>query len=248
MSTLIFLSGGVDSAVLAMALAAQPSIYGQHTQGRTLHLLSYTRPEMVAKHRKSLSPLVKAIRDTSKASGWGSVKLTVEPCPLKASPDEDIPVGGHQTEYPLLSGYGPDRDSAPYTTGLHLWLASVALNLLAHEPLPPYGPREAFWGFQEDGPYWAAKEAGKAPSNDASEGWVASLNAMMGQTPTRTRFRAPFLENKLDRPQVVDLGLQLGTPFEHTSSCMYGWAPSGCGICHQCVRRARVFTSFGVKT
>ena len=239
MDALLFYSGGIDSTVLATNIAKHPHEFGI-TAGGSLALVKMVKP--------GGSSQVKGFRDWLRAQDTAmDVYFQTATCNLLDAQPDDVPEGGHQTQYPLLSGYAPDRDSAPYTPALHLWLAGYGANLLARQPLPAYGPRKAFWGFQEDGPYWTAKDAGKVPPNDASEDWVKALNALMDQAPTKVRFYAPFLERRMDRSHIVDLGESLGVPWELTSSCMYGWNPQGCGVCHQCVRWARVFASKGIK-
>ncbi len=243
MSTLVFLSGGVDSAVLAAAIAKEPYSFGLSPRNTSLCLFT----QGGEKKRSQLQPLLTwLVASAYKGGFWSDVQVSFEESPLDDSPCDPMPEGGHATSYPLVAGYAPDRDSAPYTTGLHLWMASMATNKLAHTPLPQNGPRTAFWGFQEDNPYWQAKEAGKDLSCDASEDWLGALNRLMSTTPTKTRFRAPFLENRMDRVQIVKLGQRLKVPFGKTSSCMYAWDPKGCGVCHQCVRRAKVFKALEV--
>lgn len=239
MDTLLFFSGGVDSTVLAAAIAREPYVFGlKPGKDSLLYLLT-------AKSKGTkLAPLFRWLQMNTEFR----VALIEADCPLTPSEQEDMPAGGHQTTYPLLSGYAPDRNSAPYTAGYHLWLAAAATNLLAQSPAPPHGHRRAFWGFQEDGPHWEAFEAGKVPKNDASPGWVAALNALAGEAPTKVRFEAPFLDRRLDRTDIVRWGQALDVPFELTSSCMVSWNPKGCGLCHQCVRRQRVFNYCGVKT
>ena len=243
MTALVFLSGGIDSTVLAATIAQHPYQHGVKPEG-PLHLFTAVEGSSVAKKRKELGPLVRWLK--SLATAWDEVTWTIEETELIPSPQYEMPAGGHHP-YPLLTGYAPDRDSSPHSMGLHMWMASKAVNILGQEAVPPYGPRKAYWGFQEDGPYWGRRDDGYGSrSNDASPEWVAALNALMGATEVRVRFEAPYLHSMVDKEQIVSIGQALQVPWEMTSSCMYGWSPYGCGICHQCVRRGQVFASKGI--
>ena len=239
MSALLFFSGGIDSAVIATILAQQPEMYGISSTAPII-LLAHASPGERAKKEKRLAQLARAC-----FTAYGSHRYELEVVEMPLHEHDQLPIGseGHSGQ-PLITKWKPDRDSCPYTSGLHMALASLAVNRLAFLPRPTSGFRTAFWGFQEDNLAWEAQDAGKLPKNDASEAWVKSLNGLMGQSPTKTRFRAPFLESRLSKYQIVQLAQRLGTPLKLTSSCIYGW--EGCGRCWQCNRRANVFRALAI--
>jgi 7-cyano-7-deazaguanine synthase len=76
---------------------------------------------------------------------------------------------------------------------------------------------------------------------------VGKLNEIAaGLKEPEMTFHAPFLDARMDRTQIVQMGLEVGAPLELTSSCIRGWKVN-CGICCQCLNRQKAFRYLGVK-
>ncbi len=243
MSALIYFSGGIDSATLAVDVSRYPHRYGVSPEGRDLILFSYTSDDP-AKKRKNLVPLVNVIHNV--ATPWANIRHEVVHCPLKQYEVKEWQDGGAQSLDPAITKYKPDIDALPYCAGQIVWAAGVAMNILRTERTQPYGPRQALFGFQFDGPRWKAADAGKLRPLDITPKFVASLNSVAKAAGEPIVYRAPFLENRMDRTQIVRLGLELKVPWEHTTSCVEGWRVQ-CGYCNQCLRRERTFKYLGIK-
>lgn len=241
MTAAIIFSGGIDSSVLAADVASRPFNYGIVPDG-DLHLIT-----IKSGHKKSLGPLVDWIR--SIRNGWGEVHHHYEKSRLFDLPMSEIPDGGHQTGYHILSKYAPDVLSTPHTPAMHSWIASLAVNrLVCSSEVPATGRRMVFFGFQDDPPFWDQWDRDKTLCrNDASLDFIDRLNDLYASTNAKVRFAAPFLTNRSSRTAIVRMGEDLGVPWKLTSSCMYGWNPDGCGICAQCIRRSAVFAYEGIE-
>jgi 7-cyano-7-deazaguanine synthase len=61
---------------------------------------------------------------------------------------------------------------------------------------------------------------------------------------TRIGIEVPFVEDA--KRDVVERGVDLGVPFEHTWSCYRDEAPA-CGTCDACAYRLEAFQSVGVR-
>lgn len=244
---IIIYSGGMDSTVLAYDIIQRPYAYGL-TPAKDEYLRLVTFHKLDERPLKNLSPILASLSKEAAYSEWAGVDVTPAHCPLLEFASKPMPEGGHATHSPLLSKFGPDRSSLSVAPGLHQWIASIALNVAAvKDPIPANGPRSIFFGFQADAPFWEQwDEAPKKLRHDASPAFVDSLNKLVSTTPIYVKFRAPFLENRMDKLHVVKLGLRNGVPFSRTSSCVTSWNPKGCGLCYQCVVRAKALTAAGV--
>lgn len=222
---LVFFSGGLDSVVLTYDVAKHPWRYGiEDEQDKTLILFSYGEPAK----KRHLAPLVNEVLKVSK---WGEVQHVVAQCPLNEAPRQKA--SSWQTLDPMVSGYR--MDMMPHSPGLHLWLASFAVNLLTFA-----GAREqeevALFGFQYNGPAWEKHYDGELPPNDTSPEFIESMNKLMFETGEPVQFRAPFLEWRLTKPLIVKMGREIGAPMKMSSSCREGWQKN-CGVCGQCMLR-----------
>lgn len=231
---LVCFSGGLDSAVLAFDVAQHPYRYGVGSN-EILHLLT-----IGTRKKKKLQPLVDCLRGYAQLE----VQHHLHDCPLIEQDRSAIPEGGTQVaSIPLAIDYRPDFDAMPHTPGLHMWLASVATNILAFDPDPLHGPRQAFFGFQFDGVTWNRYDKGELLPNDASPAFVDALNALVATAGDEVRFSAPFMDARMDKTMIAKLALDLGVPLQWTDSCIDGKA---CGVCVQCMRRHVVFRSLGI--
>lgn len=235
---LVFFSGGIDSTTLAWDVARFPERYGvRASKNADLVLFSYTHD--VEETKRNLLPLVDRLQSESQLY----VIHRVEECPLypfdNDKPPKDMP------EHPLLSDRPQDINSMPYTNGLHMWLASWAANLLYNCPESKQPNEEqAFFGFQYDTEEWAVYDSGKMRHNDTSPEFVAALNDAALYGFMRVTFRAPWMENRMNREMIVRHAKRIGVPLDMTSSCIRGWK-ADCGRCCQCKRRNRILRKVG---
>jgi len=80
---------------------------------------------------------------------------------------------------------------------------------------------------------------------DSTPGFVESFNkTLQHATLDRMELVAPLIE--LEKPDIVQLGAELGAPFELSWSC-YRSLEKPCGKCESCVRRGRAFAQAGVR-
>lgn len=248
---LVYFSGGIDSTVLAFDVAKNPHRYGVVKGKRTkLFLLSYTElsdehrnaAKDIEKKRKCLDPIVKAITKVSKLE----VEHIVHPCDLENHQQEPEPEGGMVSADALVSQYRPDILALPFTPGQLIWASAYAVNYL-REVNQPWWKEQAMWGFQWDGPRWRMYDEGKLRRTDISPDFVAALNSVVhAGGEDNIVFRAPYLENRMDRTQIVLMGQEIGVPLHLTSSCTRGFK-ANCGYCVQCMRRQRTFKHLGIK-
>lgn len=97
-----------------------------------------------------------------------------------------------------------------------------------------------YTAFQFDQPEWdAADESGGFGTVDTSPAFVEGFNvlAASGAFTKPVRLEAPFLEARMTKQAIVDLGKTLMVPLSKTHSCEF-YPP--CGECHQCKIRKEV--------
>jgi 7-cyano-7-deazaguanine synthase len=238
---LLFFSGGIDSSTLAFDIAQHPWRYGVRGSEK-LFLLTST-PGDVRTKKRQLQPLVAALGEKSTLD----IDHQLVSCPLASEVQEDVAVGGMQILNSVqCADYDPDQAALPYSPGLTLWLASMAVSVLMEEKEPPWGYKQAFFGFMGDGSYWKALEEGEIRSHDTSPDFLGKLNVAVEASGEPVLFRAPYFDGRLDKAMIVRLGLEVGVPFGLTSSCILGWGKN-CGLCNQCIRRQAVFRSLHVE-
>ena len=250
---LLFFSGGLDSTVLAYDILTCPERYGISLEGQpTMTLLTAAfSPEERTQKRKNLKTLVQGMR-TLNSRVAVEHKIIVVPSYF-GSYDRDLSVveGSveiHTAARPNGSSVSLTRQyrSSHYTPGLHMFLASVAISLFHKEGTAPHHNRpQAFWGFKFEGPVWEAMDAGQGAQSDTTGEFVDATNRLvetMGHSPAPF-FRAPLLENRMDRYQTVVLAKALGVPIELTSSCINGWMAQ-CGHCRQCMVRNQALAAY----
>jgi 7-cyano-7-deazaguanine synthase len=72
---------------------------------------------------------------------------------------------------------------------------------------------------------------------------VVDVGTRRGVEGTTIRIVAPLIDST--KADIVERGVELGVPFEHTWSCYRG-RPAACGTCESCVLRLRGFAMAGV--
>ena len=232
----LFFSGGIDSTVLAYDLGVRPYAYGIDYEYEDLVLVTYG---------KSGAKRVKRLADSVSAVTRGNVVIHSFNNPLTSYDQAMVPAAGHATMVPSVGPYTWDRRSMPYTPGVMTWLASLAFNIVYDWELPTGRP-QVFFGFQYELQAWAAHDRAEMPANDTSPQYIDALNNLSAAAGEPARFRAPFLENRMTRFQIVQLGLQLRAPLQDTHSCLM-LTDTHCGRCCQCIKRDLAFGILGVK-
>lgn len=227
-------------------------MYGISCEGGEPLVLLTVAYEGAAKKKRQLAPLIAFIKKTS------VFKVIHKVIEVPTYLVECQRYGGNPLEGSLFYHVATTKDmtptkarevnSKPYTPGLHLWLASIAVNDLfwrRRRGLPHHNPPQAFFGFKYEGAVWDAHERGGVPKNDTSPEFIDALNKLMEvsvESP-RVLFRAPFLDQRLDRFHTVALCYQFGIPVELTSSCTNGWKRD-CGHCSQCAIRNQAILAY----
>ena len=232
----LFFSGGIDSTVLGYDIAKRPFAYGIDYEYEDLVLVTYGK-DGTKRANKFVDKLIIDARVTVDVRSFTS--------PLESYEPEMVPAAGHATMVPSVGPYTWDRRSMPYTAGLMTWLASLAFNLTYDWSLP-HGKPQVFFGFQYEPQAWAAYDRGQLAPNDTSPAYIDALNRLSKAAGEPARFRAPFLENRMSRHQIVQLGKDLKVPLTDTHSCLL-LRDTHCGRCCQCIKRDLAFGILGIK-
>ena len=231
----VFFSGGIDSSVLAYDIAKRPFAYGVDFEYEDLVLVTYGKDGR-KRANKFTDELIKDVRVTVDVRWFES--------PLESYDPEMVPAAGHGTMVPSVGPYTWDRRSMPYTPGLMTWLSSLAFNLVYNWELPN-GKPQVFFGFQYEPQAWAAYDRRKLAANDTSPAYIEALNKLSKVAGEPAHFRAPFLDNRMSRYQIVELGKSLKVPLKDTHSCIM-LRDAHCGRCCQCIKRDLAFGILGI--
>ena len=237
---LLFFSGGIDSVVLAFDVAQHPYRYGiANPDATALTLLTVSSKKRDAE--KQLKPILTSLHKVSRIA----IAHEVQADGLYTEAANQLPLGGAPTINPYSVRVKGQILATPYTAGWLLWMGAVAMNRLYGED-ESYNPAQAFIAHQWDGPTWEAYDKGQFSGFDSSPEFYENLNRTIKTCRERVMVRAPFVENRMNKAMVVQLGLEVGAPLELTSSCIYGWK-TVCGQCFQCLIRQAAFKSLGIK-
>lgn len=252
---LIFFSGGLDSTLLAYDVLTCPERYGISLEGSPVLILltAAFSPEERREKRRNLRKLVERIGGINPRVRVEH-QIVVVPRYLGSYERKlDVVEGSaeiHTAARPTGSTTSLLRQymTSHYTPGLHLFLASVAINFLHRDItgiLPHHNRPQAFWGFKFEGPVWEAMDRGEGAPSDTTWDFVDAMNKVtvtLGHNPSPL-FRAPWIENRMDRYQTVVLANKLGVPIGMTSSCINGWMVN-CGHCRQCMVRNQALAAY----
>lgn len=153
-------------------------------------------------------------------------------CPLLSSSTEDIPELSY-AEQIEKNGEGMVSTYVPFRNGLLLAsVAAMAMSLYPNEPV------DIYLGAHAD------DAAGEAYA-DCSPAFTDAMDlAISIGTYGNVHLKAPLVH--LNKAEVVNLGLELGTPYRLTWSCYKG-GQEPCGKCGTCIDRANAFKANGIK-
>ena len=90
---------------------------------------------------------------------------------------------------------------------------------------------------------WNGEEGTTFPDN--SEEYLNEFNELINVgSPNKIKIEAPTI--KLNKEEIVTLGIKVGAPMELSYSCYKG-NDKQCGVCESCMRRKRAFEQLGIK-
>ena len=235
---LLFWSGGLDSTTLAFDIAKHPWRYGIEI-GKGSPSLVLVTYGVDKKKRTGMRKLWDTLPNV-KEPGWLGLEWTEIAVPF---PKEEVVRRTWSTAHPLATGV--DAEHMPFTPGLHLFLASYAVNRLRQEAdqLRGHEKAQAFFGFQYNAPEWDRFDSGELPDNDTSPDFIAALNAVVEASGESVVFKAPFLDKRMTKPMIGQMAAEIGVPVSATSSCIYGWNED-CGTCPQCMLKGSAMVAF----
>ncbi len=222
MRVLVLSSGGVDSST---ALGLAVSKYG--ADNVTALSISYGQ-----KHDKEIEAAKKV------AAFYGVEQLFLDlslifqysDCSLLKQSTEEIPEESYEVQIQKTKGEKPVSTYVPFRNGL--FLSSAASIALSKECGVIY------YGAHAD-------DAAGFAYPDCSEVFNDAMNkAIYEGSGHQLKIEAPFV--RMNKAEVVKLGLKLGVPYELTWSCYEG-DDKPCGKCGTCIDRARAFAANGVE-
>ena len=152
-------------------------------------------------------------------------------CSLLTQSTEEIPEGSY-SEQISKSESGVVSTYVPFRNGLMLSaIASLGMSIFPNDEI------HIFLGAHAD------DAAGNAYPDCSVAFTDAMSNAIYEGTGHQVIVETPLV--KMNKAQVVKLGLELGTPFELTWSCYHG-SDKACGRCGTCIDRLEAFKANGV--
>lgn len=222
MRALVLSSGGVDSTT---ALGLAVSKYGAEN---VISLsISYGQ-----KHDKEIEAAKKV------AAYYGVEQLFLDlslifqysNCSLLKQSSEEIPEESYEEQIKKTNGEKPVSTYVPFRNGL--FLSSAASIALSKDCSMIY------YGAHAD-------DAAGFAYPDCSQDFYEAMNqAVYEGSGHQLKIGAPFV--KLNKAEVVKMGLELGVPYELTWSCYEG-GDKPCGKCGTCLDRAKAFAANGVE-
>ena len=228
MKGLVVLSGGIDSTVL---------MYWLHSQGYELEAFycdygqatSDTQYKYLFEHCANLQIPICPHRVywPSWARGKGTLFQAGSPGPQMKDPYEAIGMSEEQ-----FAHYQTERrDFLQGRNTIFLtWACAYAVSK---------GIERVYTGFQLDDPEWDSDSAVEPILGcDTTPPFVDAFNLLLCSGFSKhVEVVCPFLENKLTKQDIVNLGRELQVDLDRTYSCERYPA---CGKCHQCLVRERV--------
>ena len=222
MRALVLSSGGVDSTT---ALGLAVSKYGAEN---VISLsISYGQ-----KHDKEIEAAKKV------AAYYGVEQLFLDlslifrysNCSLLKQSSEEIPEESYEEQIKKTNGEKPVSTYVPFRNGL--FLSSAASIALSKDCSMIY------YGAHAD-------DAAGFAYPDCSQDFYEAMNqAVYEGSGHQLKIGAPFV--KLNKAEVVKMGLELGVPYELTWSCYEG-GDRPCGKCGTCLDRAKAFAANNVE-
>ena len=218
MSSVILLSGGLDSATLAA--------WAQQTRDSTLIAVSFNYGQ---KHTRELL----AARRVAEYFQMPHDILAVDPLIFKGAQSTlvgDMLPNPHMTYEELAQAQGVSPTYVPYRNAIFISMATaVAMTVGAEEVLIGVHAEDARnWAYPDCSPEFIGAQAA----------------AIYVGTYHKVRLIAPF--QFWTKPHIVKYGLELNVPYHLTWSCYEGHS-TPCHQCPTCVEREMAFATNGAK-
>jgi 7-cyano-7-deazaguanine synthase len=209
---LVLLSGGVDSSTaLAKAIADGCEVIALSVSYGQKHIKELEAAEKIADYYKI--PL--------KTIDLNAVFADSD-CSLLSGSTEKIPLESYAKQIEKTGGKAPVSTYVPFRNGLFISAAAaVAISNSCEAVI--YGAH-------------ADDSAGNAYPDCSPEFFNAMNEAL--KTGGNITLEAPFI--KMNKTQIVELGLKLKVPYDLTWSCYYG-GETPCGQCGTCIDRENAF-------
>ncbi|MDR0986378.1 MAG: 7-cyano-7-deazaguanine synthase QueC [Ruminococcus sp.] len=217
---LVLLSGGVDSSTaLALAIRDFDEVIA----------LSVSYGQKHERELKSAADIAKHYGVTLKTIDLNAV-FSDSDCSLLANSEAEIPKESYAEQIKKTGGLTPVSTYIPFRNGLFIsTAAAVALS---------NGCEAVLYGAHAD------DSAGNAYPDCSPEFFDAMNSALVTGSGGGIVLLAPFV--KMNKADIVKLGLTLKVPYELTWSCYVGGIKP-CGVCGTCIDRAGAFAAAGIE-
>ncbi len=222
MQVMVLLSGGVDSTTalgIAVDKYGKDNVIALSVMYGQKHDKEIGAAEAVAKHYG----VEHLYLDLNKIFQYSD-------CSLLKQSDEAIPEISYAEQIKETKGEVPVSTYVPFRNGLFLSsAASIALSK---------GCSLIYYGAHAD-------DAAGFAYPDCSDAFVNAMNeAIWEGSGHQLKIEAPFV--KVNKSNIVKMGLDLKVPYELTWSCYEG-GEKPCGKCGTCIDRAAAFAANGVE-
>jgi len=213
----VLLSGGMDSTVCAALAARDHSVAAVHVSYG--HRTEERERQSFLAICRRLNILDKLMVRNDALSAIGGSALT----------DEGIAVPDSEAAGPGLPGRGVPVTYVPFRNAHFLAVAVSWAEVLGAEKV-----------------YIGAVEQDSSGYPDCRPAYYQAFNQVVraGTKEGQIEILTPLIAMR--KQQIVQLGLELGAPFDLTWSC-YRREDLACGTCDSCVLRLRAFQAAGVK-
>jgi len=160
------------------------------------------------------------------------MKYAGEVCTLMKDSKEELPLESYADQI-AKNGEGRVSSYVPFRNGLFLSIAAAYADSLF-----PGEEVEIFYGAHAD------DAAGQAYADCSPEFAEAMDKAINIGTYGKIHVVRPLIDK--NKAAVVKMGLELGTPYQLTTSC-YNGGEKACGKCGTCIDRLNAFKANGIK-
>lgn len=236
MKPVILYSGGLDSFVLATDMIANPFRYNVDEVPALIH---FTGENKVYKHvtglvKKHQLPFLNTL-----AKKWylnAEVELEVINC------DDFTFMKSSEEPQPLTVEWSHDSYKQGVNPGQHLIFLSIAFAYASS-----LESDRVYAAFQLTAERWKKfDEEDPDETSDDNPDFIEAVNNMSlvgGILPSQMLY-TPFIDARMSKSDIIQLGLSLGVPMKYSHSCT--WDVKPCGACMSCITFNRATAKIGV--